>query len=66
MTHVPQSKLPLPVEVTGFEFLSSPAAPSHAVLEFQTAENPIRVFLTHAQIRELMVKAQRASAKIEP
>jgi hypothetical protein len=60
------SKLPLPVEVTEFKFHSSPAAPRHAVLEFRTAENPIRVFLTHTQIRELITKAQIAATKIEP
>jgi hypothetical protein len=66
MTHNPRAKLPLPVEVTGLEFLSSPAAPRHAVLEFQTTENPVRLFLTLAQILELMTKAHRAAAKIEP
>jgi hypothetical protein len=45
MTYDPQSKHPLPVEVTGFVFLTSPDAPAHAVLEFQTLTNPVRVFL---------------------
>jgi hypothetical protein len=60
-----RSKLPLPVEVTGFEFLSSPAAPTHAVLEFWTEGNPLRVFLTKAQLQELASKAAIAAIKIQ-
>ena len=40
MTYDPQSKLPLPVEVTGFVFLTSPAAPAHTVLEFSSKSRP--------------------------
>jgi hypothetical protein len=65
MTYDPQSKLPWPVEVTDFAFLTSPAAPAHAVLEFQTAANPLRVFLTKRQIEQLAAKAKIAATKIE-
>jgi hypothetical protein len=60
-----RSKLPLPVEVSGFEFLSSPAAPTHAVLEFWTESNPLRVFLTKAQLEQLASKAAIAATKIQ-
>lgn len=64
MTQAPESKLPLPVEVRDFVFLSSPAAPTHAVLEFQTFANPIRVFLTKTQLTQLAQKAKTAADTI--
>jgi hypothetical protein len=65
MTYDPQSKLPLPVEVTGFVFLTSPAAPAYTVLEFQTLANPVRVFLTKRQVEKLAAEARIAATKIE-
>jgi hypothetical protein len=65
MTSDPQSKLPLPVEVTGLDFLSSPAAPKVAVLEFRTLANPIRIFLTKDQLETLATKATIAASKIQ-
>lgn len=59
------SKLPLPVEVQGFQFLNSPAAPSHAVLEFRTSGNPVRLFLTKAQTELLASLAKTAATKIQ-
>jgi len=58
------SKFPIPVEVNNLKFLSSQAAPGHAVLELQTRGNPIRAFLTRAQIIELATKAKIAAPKI--
>lgn len=65
MTSYHEPKLPMPVEVKGFQFLSSPAAPNYSVLEFQTPENPVRVFLTRAQMLELAAKAKAAATKIQ-
>ncbi len=65
MPNDPSSKLPLPVEVIDFAFLSSPAAPAHAVLEFQTASNPVRLFLTKVQLELLGLKANKAAATLE-
>ncbi|MGA3302093.1 MAG: hypothetical protein ABSC72_02260 [Methylovirgula sp.] len=65
MNRDPKSKLPLPVEVLGFAFLASPAAPTHTVLEFQTAENPVRIFLSKVQAEALAAKAKIAASKIQ-
>jgi len=65
MTEIPSSRHPLPVEVTDFDFLSSPSAPTHAVLEFRTRSNPVRLFLTKAQIELLASKAKIAALKIQ-
>jgi hypothetical protein len=64
MTHDRQSKLPLPVEVTEILLHTSPAAPSHAVLELRTPTNPARFFLTRPQLEELAKKARTAAAKL--
>jgi hypothetical protein len=65
MTKSPQPKFPVPVEATNFVFLSSPAAPMHAVLEFHTATNPVRIFLTKPQLVLLAAKAAVAANKIQ-
>ena len=66
MTNDPQSERPLPAEVSGFDFLLSPASRHHAVLEFRTASNPIRVLLTQSEILELASKAGIAASKVTP
>jgi hypothetical protein len=65
MTDGPRSRLPVPVEVLGLDFLSSRQAPTHVVLEFRTASNPIRVFLSKAQVEELQRKSGIAATKID-
>lgn len=47
----------LPSHATSFQFLSSPVAPAHAVLEFKTETNPVRVFLDKHQLQDLAKKA---------
>ena len=53
MTYDPQSKLPLPVEVTGFVFLTSPAAPAHTVLEFQNSSKSRPSFSNETPTRKV-------------
>ena len=65
MTTHPQSKLPVPVEVTDFVFLVGPSAPTHAVLEFHTTENPVRVFLTKYQLQRIATDAIAAANKVQ-
>ena len=66
MTNDPQSELPSPVEISGFDFLLSPVSRHHAVLEFRTASRPIRVLLTKSEILELVSKAGIAASKVTP
>jgi len=58
----------LPIAAIGFRFLLSDSQPDHAVLEFDTIAEPIRLFLTHEQIEKLgtdvgVVAAKMASKK---
>jgi hypothetical protein len=57
-------KLPLPSEASDFRFLVSASAPGHAVLEFDTPTNPVRVFLSAGQIERLAVDARLTVAKL--
>ena len=59
-----KSKLPLPVEASDFRFLVSASAPGHAVLEFDTPTNPIRVFLSKEQIERLETQARITFAEL--
>jgi len=43
----------LPIEATGFRFLLSNSQLDHAVLEFETVGEPIRLFLTYEQVERL-------------
>jgi hypothetical protein len=64
MTNDRRSKLPIPVEVTDFVFLASQLAPTRVVLEFHTADNPVRVFLNKPQLKRLATDATAASHKV--
>ena len=64
MTTIPQSRLPVPVEVTNFVFLASPSSPTHVVLELHTTGNLVRVFLSKSQLQRLATKATAASRKV--
>jgi hypothetical protein len=59
------SKLPLPSEVTDLRFLRSENLSGYAVLQFDTAANPIRVFLSREQLDRLVRNARIAIAKID-
>jgi hypothetical protein len=59
------SKFPLPNEVLDFRFLRGANLPGYVVLEFDTAANPIRVFLSRAQIEQLVHYARITVAKID-
>jgi hypothetical protein len=64
MSSDPESKLPLPVEVTDLAIRKNPSIATHAVVEFVTAANPIRVFLTKQQLQKLSKDARVAAAKL--
>ena len=64
MTNDPQSELSAPVEITGFNFVLNPESRHHAILEFRTASNPIRVLLSQSEILELASKAGIAASKV--
>jgi hypothetical protein len=57
------SKFPLPSEVSDFRFLRGANLPGYVVLEFDTATNPIRVFLSRDQLEQLVRQAGIALAK---
>jgi hypothetical protein len=58
-------KLPVPSEASDLRFLRGDTLPDHAVLEFDTAANPIRVFLSRHQLEKLIKDARITLAKIE-
>jgi hypothetical protein len=60
---IPSSKFPLPIETTGFRILTSPSLPTHVVLEFDTAANPVRVRLDKSQLKKLERLAGIAASK---
>jgi hypothetical protein len=64
MSSDPESKLPLPVEATDLAIRMNPSIATHAVLEFETATNPIRIFLTRRQLQKLARDAELAAAKL--
>lgn len=64
MNSIAESKLPLPSEVSDFRFLIGDSTPGHAVLEFDTPTNPIRVFLSQAQLDRLASNAKITSVKL--
>jgi hypothetical protein len=51
-------------EATGFQFLFSSESPDRAVLEFNTATNPVRVALSQEQLDRLATEAKIASVKL--
>jgi hypothetical protein len=51
-------------EVSSFRFLFSSSAPSRAVLEFDTAVNPVRISLSQEQLDRLGTEAKIASVKL--
>ena len=53
-----------PSQAMSFQFLSNPVAPAHAVLEFETETNPVRVFLDRDQLQDLAKKAATYATKI--
>jgi hypothetical protein len=57
-------KLPLPSRVSDFRFWRIHNPPGFAVLEFETAANPIRVFLSKEQLDELIKQARLTSEKL--
>jgi len=59
------SKYPLPSEASDFRFLISDSAPGHAVLEFDTPSNPVRVFLSKEQLKRLVREAGITAAKMD-
>ena len=59
------SKFPLPGEVSDFRFLRGATLPEYVVLEFDTATNPSRIFLSRDQLDLLVSKAGIALAKIK-
>jgi hypothetical protein len=61
-----KSKFPLPVHATGFRFLTDPSLPTHAVLEVDTAANPLRVDFDKEQLEKLARDATLAAAKCSP
>jgi hypothetical protein len=61
-----KSKFPLPVQVTGFRFLTDPSRPTHAVLEIDTAANPLRVDFDKEQLEKLARDATLVAAKCSP
>jgi hypothetical protein len=61
-----KSKFPLPVQATGFRFLTDPLLPTHAVLEIDTAANPLRVDFDKEQLEKLARQATLAAAKCSP
>ncbi len=65
MVETPRTEPPAPLVVLGFDFVLGPTEQTYAVLEFQTAPNPIRLFLTHSQVNELAHKANLAAIRIE-
>jgi hypothetical protein len=58
------AKLPVPVEVSDFRFLVAPSVPGYAVLEFDTATNPVRVFLSLGQLEQLITRANVVARKL--
>ena len=50
------SKLPVPSEVSDLRFLRGKTLPGYAVLEFDAATNPIRVFLSRDQLELLVAR----------
>lgn len=64
MTNDPRSTPFGPAEANDFVFLVSPAAPTHAVLEFDTAVGPFRFFLDKSQLERLAIEATTASQKV--
>ena len=51
-------------EVSSFRFLFSSSAPGRAVLEFETAVNPVRVSLSQEQLDRMGTEAKIASVKL--
>ena len=58
-------KYPVPSEATDFRFLTSDEAPGHAVLEFDTPSNPVRVFISKELLKRLVTEAGIAVAKMD-
>ena len=54
----------LPIAAIGFRFLLSDSQLDHAVLEFDTIAEPIRLFLTHEQVEGLRTDAGITAAKM--
>ena len=50
------SEYPVPTEVTKFRFLFGEKVRTHVVLEFETAKNPVRVFLSRINLRAWLVR----------
>jgi hypothetical protein len=61
---IPSSKFPLPIESTGLRMLSSRALPTQAILEIDTAANPIRIWLDKSQLKKIERLAGIAASKI--
>jgi hypothetical protein len=61
-----KSKFPLPVHATGFRFLTDPSLPTHAVLEIDTAANPLRVDFDKEQLEKLARDAILAGRQVQP
>ena len=61
-----KSKFPLPVQATGFRFITDPSLPTHAALEVDTAANPLRVNFDKEQLEKLARDATFAAAKCSP
>lgn len=58
------SSYPLPIEVRDFRFMIAKTTPGHAVLEFDTPTNLLRVFLSQELIKRLATEAGITNAKL--
>ncbi len=65
MTNHPPSKLPLPIEAKAVRFRRDPSQPKFAVLEVDTATNPIRIALSKSQIEQLAAFGTRTASYLE-
>ena len=61
---IPSSKLPLPIKATGLRLLTGPSLPTHAVLEFDTEANLVRIGLDKSQLKKIERLAGIAASKI--
>ena len=61
---IPSSKFPLPIKATGFRILTSSSLPTHAILEIDTAANPVRIGLDKPQLKKLERLVGKAALRI--
>jgi hypothetical protein len=64
-TNSPASKLPEPIRATAVRFRRDPSYPTIAILEVDTATNPIRIALDKTQIAQLVAFGTRTASHME-